>query len=1083
MVDNILFKKGNEYMKYRISILKKNYLLLILMAAMWLAGCVQEEFNIASPPTTENGVRFTLTVPDVGIPSVSSRTMSGVGAAKKEDEVKTVDILVFDTSKSPAVFLEWVEGTGVTQDLANNISTVDFSAILSPTVSSACIAIVANKQLGSIVSGFVKGTTSKAEVLKAITHTSTGEWPADGLTPDGYTPIPMYGEKEVTKLGPSMEPITGISMTRMLARIDIRNSASNFTVEEVYLANYNTTGYVAPAWDANGQIIVSAADDALNIPANSGKQTQESLILSYSVDGNTPYDGEIYTFEAPAAVDAGSASQDGAASRKEAVCLIVKGKIDNGESTFYRVDFTKTGEVGEQVEYLPLKRNYKYIVSITKALGAGYESIGDALNSYTVMSNLKIRLIHYNRDKVKDVVYNGQYMLGVGESEVGVTQYQNNSYAIDIFTDSPDGWKASVTEGSDWLGFGDGAATASGIANDDTQLMLRIPYFNDGTVGITRTATVTLTAGRLTHEIKVIQKVIDPGIIKFVDAYGNVLENGLFFPIRNPDGDDLPIEPQTVYAMFSMDKINVYLQETANVGTVQYAAGGLIPELERGNSKTFRDRVQAFTVQPNPRREGDGSTVNGDGWWWRQDYIKFNLFDKEGYLAQVQFPINQGELEFSIRFYPTTANSRTYKMYLGAEQYVQLFVNNNWEIMEIEELDIVGDDGTGLIRPDADNDIIVGTKNADPKMYQQSVVSASDDGKGNDVVNRGYDFRLKLHPGKWKEGKSGTIRITFRNVMHTVSDSYYPFYRTIDLQMVSEVKSYTSVGQPLFYLYPLRFDNRKYYTEDANRGRQANATDAETICKNIGDGWRLPTASELLMSYVYENALGGNALDDSYYNSQNIYGWYHNWTGNYWSSSYYTAAGSATRFSLELSTGFPYSEPASDNKYFRCVRDNSKSGTKYPYLIKSTEGVTVVSRDANGGADSSVLLSSGESPATTNKVAPKFQIENTSSTGKTWEQARDICAGKGNNWRLPTQREMYLALSLGASVLSNNNQGFGSSTTWTGNGFQEISGVHWTLTDRDGNYWLVGENSAVFGAWPQDGEATWARYRCVRTVE
>lgn len=59
---------------------------------------------------------------------------------------------------------------------------------------------------------------------------------------------------------------------------------------------------------------------------------------------------------------------------------------------------------------------------------------------------------------------------------------------------------------SDWLGFGDGAATASGIANDDTQLMLRIPYFNDGTVGITRTATVTLTAGRLTHEIKVIQK-------------------------------------------------------------------------------------------------------------------------------------------------------------------------------------------------------------------------------------------------------------------------------------------------------------------------------------------------------------------------------------------------------------------------------------------------------------------------------------------------------------------------------------------------------------------------------------------------
>lgn len=83
-------------------------------------------------------------------------------------------------------------------------------------------------------------------------------------------------------------------------------------------------------------------------------------------------------------------------------------------------------------------------------------------------------------------------------------------------------------------------------------------------------------------------------------------------------------------------------------------------------------------------------------------------------------------------------------------------------------------------------------------MYQGSVVDNDDDGKANDVVNRGYDFRLKLHPGKWKEGKSGTIRITFKNVMHTVANEYFPFYRTIDLQMVSETKSYTTAGNPLF---------------------------------------------------------------------------------------------------------------------------------------------------------------------------------------------------------------------------------------------------------------------------------------------
>lgn len=359
--------------------------------------------------------------------------------------------------------------------------------------------------------------------------------------------------------------------------------------------------------------------------------------------------------------------------------------------------------------------------------------------------------------------------------------------------------------------------------------------------------------------------------------------------------------------MFSVDKIEGKLFDANDIGMIQYNAGGLIPQLDRTNTVPFSERVQAFTIQPNPRRAGDGTVEDGEGWWWRWDFILFGLYDKEGYLTHVQFPINQGELEFSFRYIPTTVNSRTYKVNLGAEQYLQLFVNNNWEIMDIEELNITNDDGTGLIRTDSDNDVIIGRKNADDKMYLESIIGYND-GKGNDVVGHGYDFRLKLHPGKWKEGKSGTIRITFRNVMHTVSDEEFPFYRTIDLQMVSETKSYTTAGEPLFYLYPLRFDNRLYYKEIGETkqsvGRLENVADAEDICRNIGDGWRLPTASELLLSFAYENALGGNAENYNNHDSQNIYGWYQNWTGNYWTSSYYEAKGSATRFWMEMSAGF-----------------------------------------------------------------------------------------------------------------------------------------------------------------------------------
>ena len=187
-----------------------------------------------------------------------------------------------------------------------------------------------------------------------------------------------------------------------------------------------------------------------------------------------------------------------------------------------------------------------------------------------------------------------------------------------------------------------------------------------------------------------------------------------------------------------------------------------------------------------------------------------------------------------------------------------------------------------------------------------------------------------------------------------------------------------------------------------------------------------------------------------------------------------------------MSAGFLDSESISKNNYFRCVRNNTNSGKKYPYLTVESSGVTIVSRDASGGTDPSVLFASGETPGTSdamNKIAPKFQIENTSSNGKTWSEAKAACENKGSGWRLPTQREMYLVLSMGGAVTSIENQGFGGSTTWTGSGFEKISAVHWTLTSRDGGYWVVGHNNGEFGAWTTGESTDWAWYRCVRTIE
>lgn len=325
--------------------------------------------------------------------------------------------------------------------------------------------------------------------------------------------------------------------------------------------------------------------------------------------------------------------------------------------------------------------------------------------------------------------------------------------------------------------------------------------------------------------------------------------------------------------------------------------------------------------------------------------------------------------------------------------------------------------------------------------------------------------------------------------MHTVAGAYFPFYSTLDLQMVSEKKSYTTAGDPLFYLYPIRHDNRLLATGGRYEGRKASVADAQTICENIGDGWRLPTASELLLSFAYLDAVGGDATGSNAGYQQDIHGWYRNWSGNYWSSSYYSEGSPGAYFELGFTVGYPQS--GSTTNYFRCVRDNTNSGTtKYPYISVATSGVTVVSRDASGGVDPSALLPSGVTPDKTeamNKVAPMFQVENTGVYGKTWPEAKAACEAKGNGWRLPTQRELYLIHSLGGSLFSPDNEGFGSTINW-GTDYQKIAAVHWALTEYEGNYWLVGYNRNgdrdryEFSAWSEAGSTNWAWHRCVRTV-
>ena len=274
-----------------------------------------------------------------------------------------------------------------------------------------------------------------------------------------------------------MPPITGIQLVRMLARVDIVNSTtSGFTVEEVYLVNYRTGGYIPPAWDeATGLLAENPGPDP-QIPAGAGKRTGIDDAIVYPVNGSALYQGEIYAYEAEAAQETW---RDTESVRRDAVCLVIKGKGgDAGAvSSYYRVDFAQAGEDGK-VEYMPLKRNYKYILNVQRVDGAGYASPQEALDAYTVPSNLKIRILSYNRAIIRDVVFNGQYMLGVEQTEYTLQKLSENR-RVRLFTDYPGGWTARIS--ADWLTFvggsEDGKEASGGAGDDSSSLVFRVAHF------------------------------------------------------------------------------------------------------------------------------------------------------------------------------------------------------------------------------------------------------------------------------------------------------------------------------------------------------------------------------------------------------------------------------------------------------------------------------------------------------------------------------------------------------------------------------------------------------------------------------
>lgn len=704
-----------------------------LMMAIGLAGCADETEIHRPVPGAGNDVMITVNIPGSQLPTTP--TLRSTAGANGEAVVKTIDILVFKADGSnPDILTQHVKGENITQsDDENDSYQVQFKAKLSVDSEATRVVLVANAsaQVDAAVeaAGGVDGSAAKTAILSNLTFISSGKWNATGSS--NHTPIPMYGEETVNGITKGMK-IEDVELIRMLARIDIKNSASGFTLENVYLCSYNKAGYIAPAWNTATGTLFTESDATYPYTNN----LNPVLPADAAVSGMIDYDyaelataegmlGEIYTYEAHKA-----SGEEGDFSLMTATCLIIKGVYDN-EYYYYRIDFTDgkdeegrtvndAGFDPSTIDYMPLYRNHRYIFDI-ESVGVGYPDAVTALTSLGIKNNLKTNLHVVDESQLNNIIFNGEHYLGVGDD---VTfDYQAGTAKVLVKTNYRFGWQVEkieyTTTETGWL-----------TAIKEDELSAKRGYLqltakaNNGDED--RTAIVHLSAGRLKYELNVTQEFATVRI-DVVDAGDNSITELVF-----ASSEGIPSVPQLFKVNWKPTDANLDITLTGvsnpafpagagqpstgvpanGMGTVSYTVSpGEMPasEIVQGTGNPFLEKVSRLDLQTT-----DGIEVASTSLLLRQINYALIAEDVDSYM------LDGGTYTFTVKS------------------------NAAWRIKAITQ-DIDDDAVPSLLNNGSGDNLVVGTT-------------------GGPDTATGKEISFTLINDTDEEGYTGIINVTFESI-------------------------------------------------------------------------------------------------------------------------------------------------------------------------------------------------------------------------------------------------------------------------------------------------------------------------------
>lgn len=214
---------------------------------------------------------------------------------------------------------------------------------------------VANESVAGVTVGSINQADFEKKLMsKIFTNDGTSK---DLLYSEDATPdqlfIPMTGiaeQNESTQIAVTgtTEPVK-VTLTRVVARIDISNHIPNMSITKVSIKNTYDKSYLFPTHNENGLKTYDAPSDATKVSMSKGYKELPSPFKGQVGKEGTLLKKAFYLYEGPQPKEE--------AKKGLSTTIVLEGTLDNGRKATFEIPFVSSSKTFIPID---IKRNYLY---------------------------------------------------------------------------------------------------------------------------------------------------------------------------------------------------------------------------------------------------------------------------------------------------------------------------------------------------------------------------------------------------------------------------------------------------------------------------------------------------------------------------------------------------------------------------------------------------------------------------------------------------------------------------------------------------------------------------------------------------